>query len=131
MPRDALWATELALGSGAVCAALAWLEERSLTATNLRRLQLAAKQGRAWANLFRPVQAARRPSMAELRILLEAAEQPHCDRVTLTILKRRGGWASAPLTLDFANSPAGFDRTGSRSPDQPAVHCPGPDGVQG
>ena len=58
--RDALWACEQALSSGACGAVLAWLPEASpnLNYAALRRLQLAAESGRALAFLFRAPRAA-------------------------------------------------------------------------
>ena len=103
--REALWATEQALRSGASSAVLAWLDESDLGPTGIRRLQLAAKQGRAWANLFRPAMASAKPSMAELRVLVEDEPSARCDRVGLTVLKRRGGWATSRLALEFDQGP--------------------------
>ncbi|MDE2907423.1 MAG: translesion DNA synthesis-associated protein ImuA [Acidobacteriota bacterium] len=107
--REALWATEQALGSGASSAVLAWLDESGLGLTGIRRLQLAAKQGRAWANLFRPAIASARPSMAELRVLIEDEPSERCDRVGLTVLKRRGGWATSRLVLEFGQYPVRYE----------------------
>jgi hypothetical protein len=65
--------------------------------TALRRLQLAAEAGNAMGFLFRPRRMAERPSPAALRLQLlpEAGGD-----LSVTILKRRGGWASAPVHLD-------------------------------
>ena len=107
--REALWAAEQALRGGAASAALAWLDEAALGPTGLRRLQLAAKQGRTWASLFRPGTAARRPSMAELRVLVDNEPSERCDRVGLTVLKRRGGWATSRLVLEVGHAPVRHD----------------------
>ena len=103
--REAMWATEQALRSGASSAVLAWLDESGLGPTAIRRLQLAANQGRSWANLFRPCRASARPSMAELRILLDDEQSERCDRVGVTVLKRRGGWATTRLVLELGQGP--------------------------
>ena len=103
--REALWATEQALRSGASSAVLAWLDESGLGPTGSRRLQLAAKQGRVWANLFRPGAASAKPSMAELRIRLDDEPSACCDRIGLTVLKRRGGWATSRLVLEVGRGP--------------------------
>ena len=103
--REAMWATEQALRSGASSAVLAWLDESGLGTTAIRRLQLAAKQGRSWANLFRPCRASASPSMAELRILVEDEPSERCDRVGVTVLKRRGGWATSRLVLELGQGP--------------------------
>ena len=107
--REALWATEQVLRSGAASTALAWLDESGLGTTGIRRLQLAARQGRTWTNLFRPGKAAGRSSMAELRILVEEEPSERCDRVGLTVLKRRGGWPTSRLVLEVDQAPVPID----------------------
>jgi len=98
--EDALWALEQAIKSGSCSAALAWLDEAKLAAKDVRRLKLAAKRGGALTVLFRPSSAARRQSMAELRILMQPA--PAVDRLGIEILKRRGGWPIEQLALELA-----------------------------
>ena len=107
---DALWVLEQALESGACSAALAWLDERKLRIADLRRLQLRARQGGAWAVLFRPEQAAVQPSAAELRLRLRTDKGPW---LSLSILKRRGGWpieglaySAVPAQTAVLHSPA-------------------------
>ena len=98
-PREALWAMEQALRTGACSAVLGWLEETRLGFASLRRLVLAARQGEAWGNLFRPTRALENASAAELRLhLLPAAD----DRLRINILKRRGGWPLSGIELDLA-----------------------------
>ena len=108
--RDALWAAEKALKSGAACAVLAWLAEPSLEVHALRRLQLAAQEGQAWGTLFRPAAAANRPSMAELRILVESERSQTCDRLAFSVLKRRGGWAGVRTALKVGQAPIRYGR---------------------
>ena len=108
--REALWALEQALKSGASSAALAWLDESALKTTEIRRLQLAAGTGRAWTTLFRPAAAADKPSMAELRILVESEPAGRCDRLAFTILKRRGGWPTSRIALDLGHAPIRRER---------------------
>lgn len=103
--RDALWAAEKALKSGAAGAVLAWLPEPSLGTPALRRLRLAAQQGEAWGTLLRPAAAASEPSMAELRILVESERSQGCDQLAFSVLKRRGGWAGARTTLRVGQAP--------------------------
>ena len=64
-----LWAHEQALRSGACEMALAWLPRASPRA--IRRLQLAAEQGRALGVLFRSQRFAQLASPAMLRVMLE------------------------------------------------------------
>ena len=87
--EEALWAMEQASKSGTCSAVLGWLDERRLTPTATRRLQLAARQGRTLGCLFRPESAADGASMAELRLKLAAAPR---GRLDVSIMKRRGGW---------------------------------------
>lgn len=80
-----LWAFEQALRSGACEVALAWAKRAP--ACELRRLQLAAGQGRALGVLFRSLNQAHAPSAAMLRLALEPAH----TGVRVTLLKSRGG----------------------------------------
>ena len=106
---ETLWAVEQALKSGTSSAVLAWLDETKLTATDIRRLKLAAKRGATLAVLFRPQIAARRPSTAELRILLHA--DTATDGLSLEILKRRGGWPTGQFSLYLHDRIANTTRT--------------------
>ena len=89
-PRDALWAAEQCLRSGCVGAVLAWptpgTDDRAL-----RRLQVAADNGRALGFAFRDLRAATNPSPAALRIAIEGTPP------RLRVLKCRGGNAPARL----------------------------------
>ena len=99
--RDALWALAQALKSGTCSSVLAWLDEDQLKQTDLRRLQLAAKQGNCLAVLFRPEHAARQQSPAELRIVLHAQTPPQRDALKIEVLKRRGGWSPEPFAVQL------------------------------
>jgi protein ImuA len=92
---DMLWALEQALRSGQAGAVLGWLPAR-LPADALRRLQLAAQGHDGPAFLLRHPDAARQPSAAPLRLQLAVAVP---DALRLTLLKRRGPPAAAPLLL--------------------------------
>lgn len=85
-PRDALWAAEQCLRSGACAAVLCWPAKADDRA--LRRLQVAAETGRALGFAFRPMRVAANPSPAALRIAIDAAPRQ------LRVLKCRG--ASVP-----------------------------------
>jgi hypothetical protein len=93
--RDALWAMEQALASGAPDAVLCWA--RTADARAVRRLQLAAAAGGSAAFLYRPTRAAREASAAPLRLALAA--EP--GGIALSILKRRGPPLAAPLHLNL------------------------------
>lgn len=82
-PRDALWAAEQCLRSGACDAVLCWPQQADDRA--LRRLQVAAETGQALGFSFRPMKAATNPSPAALRIALDASPRQ------LRVLKCRGG----------------------------------------
>lgn len=83
---DALWAAEQALRSGLCGAVLAWPGETAVDDRALRRLQLAAEEGRALGVLFRSERHAGAPSPARLRLLLEPAGQG----LAVRLLKCRG-----------------------------------------
>lgn len=104
--QEALWALERASRSGTCSLALAWLDERQLTLTDTRRLQLAARQGRTLVCLFRPEQAALLNSLAELRVRVHSAQS---GSVLLDICKRRGGWPVKALSVEFASPPGPDD----------------------
>lgn len=96
LARDALWAAEQALASGAPGAVLCWADKADARA--VRRLQVAAAAGGAAAFLFRPQSAAREASVAPLRLELSAAP---AGRLAVSILKRRGPPRVAPIELDL------------------------------
>ena len=103
---DSLWAAEQALRSAACGGVLAW--PRAIRYPQLRRLQLAAEDGRCLAVLFRTTEAAREPSPAVLRIALATA----AGGLALSILKRRGAPLSRPILLP-ATPPAAANRSTS------------------
>lgn len=96
---DSLWAAEQALRSAACGGVLAW--PREIRFPQLRRLQLAAEDGRCLAVLFRPTAAAREPSPAVLRIALATS----AGGLALSILKRRGAPLSRPILLPALSAP--------------------------
>ncbi|MFZ5557692.1 MAG: translesion DNA synthesis-associated protein ImuA [Pseudomonadota bacterium] len=91
-PLDALWAAEQCLRSGAYAAVVAWLgvhDER-----RLRRLQLAAEEGKSWGALFNAIALPASP--APLRLALRSRD----GQLEVEVLKRRGGWV-APILLEI------------------------------
>jgi cell division inhibitor SulA len=98
--QEQLWATEQALKSGTCSAVLSWPDPHHLRHADLRRLQLAAREGDAWGVLFRPEAAADTASPAELRLLLQAGSGDP-ERLGLRVLKRRGGWPTDDLEVCF------------------------------
>ena len=67
--RDALWAAEQCLRSGSCGAVLCWPQQADDRA--LRRLQVAAESGQTLAFAYRPLETARNPSPAALRIAVQ------------------------------------------------------------
>ena len=98
--KDYLWVLEKALASQSCSAVIAW--PRNLQPKQIRRLQLASKEGNCWGVLYRTEQAAANASPAELRIRLRPAVATRDNsRLGVKILKRRGGWESEELIVDF------------------------------
>jgi hypothetical protein len=92
---ESLWAAERCLRAGTCAAVIAWPgpgSERSL-----RRLQLAAEEGKSCGVIFGPTRNAAHPSPAALRIQLSAGR----GRLEMQILKRRGGGWAPPLMLEL------------------------------
>jgi hypothetical protein len=93
-PADQLWAYEQALRAPECGAAFAWLgthEERSL-----RRLQIAAREGRTWGVLWRRPGEQALATAAPLRLALA----PQQGGLAVRVLKRRGGEIARPVLID-------------------------------
>ncbi len=102
---DLLWVLEKAIGSQSCSAVLAW--PKGIREKEIRRLQVASKEGQCTSILFRPGRDARQSSPAELRLqLLAARASPMSDhsRLEVQILKRRGGWATDSFCIRFDDS---------------------------
>jgi hypothetical protein len=97
--REAMWAAEQCLRSGACTAVLCW--PKRIDDRTLRRLQVAAETGQCHGFALRPLPAARNPSPAALRIVLEPGPPRR-----LHVLKVRG--AMPP------SRPIAFPRPASR-----------------
>jgi hypothetical protein len=91
--RDALWAAEQVLRTGACRGLLMWLPRAGFG--ELRRLALAAEGSRTFAALFRPLQAAEESSPAPVRLALE----PGNGELSVRLLKRRGAQLAVPLRI--------------------------------
>jgi hypothetical protein len=110
---ETLWTAERCLRSTACAAVLAWptaAHERAL-----RRLQLAAEEGKGMGVVFGPTRHAAQPSPAPLRIQLS----PQRNGIALQILKRRGGGWAPPLSIAF-DAPVRTRTTHPADPAQPA-----------
>jgi protein ImuA len=98
-----VWAVEQALRSGACGMALAWLPRVSPRA--IRRLQLAAEQGRSLGVLFRSQQFAHLASPAMLRLSFEPVKEAGRHGARVTLIKSRGG-SRAPIDLAWTAAAA-------------------------
>jgi hypothetical protein len=96
--QQSLWATEQALRCPAIGAVLGW--PAYIVDKNVRRLQLAAEAGGSLGILYRPLECAREPSPAALRLRLHAAP----DGLAVEIQKSRGGRTGLKLRLGVAGS---------------------------
>jgi hypothetical protein len=94
-----IWAMEQALKSGACEVALAWLPRASARA--VRRLQLAAEQGRTLGILYRSQHFAGEASPAMLRLLLEPTVRDGRQGARVSLIKSRGG-SREPIDLEWA-----------------------------
>jgi hypothetical protein len=93
--KDLLWVLEKALASGTCSAVLGW--PKRIREKELRRLQVAGKEGNTWGVMFRDTRCMDEASPAELRVSIKPnASSPLSwhSSASLSILKRRGGWAT-------------------------------------
>lgn len=102
---DALWAAEQILRSGSCAALLFW--QSQIKVESLRRLHLAAQNGRTLFCVIRPTQFAQNPSPAILRIQIALAQRG----LQLTFIKRRGAQKHEALFLPISAPPSLFSRT--------------------
>jgi len=98
-----LWAHEQALRSGACAMALAWMPRVSPRA--IRRLQLAAEQGRSLGVLFRSQQFAEQASPAMLRVSFDPVKEAGRQGARITLIKSRGG-SRAPIDVTWTAAAA-------------------------
>jgi cell division inhibitor SulA len=102
--KDTLWVLEKALASRSCSAVLAW--PGNINEKQIRRLQLASKEGNSWNVLFRPTAMVKHSSPAELRIQLypvRTSELITHTSIDLKIIKRRGGWATEVINVPFSD----------------------------
>jgi len=96
-PEEALWACEQALRAPECGAAFAWLSTRDERA--LRRLQVAARDGRTFGVLWR--RPGERGGAASAPLRLGLAPDERSGRLAVHVLKRRGGALARPVVLDL------------------------------
>ena len=98
--KDYLWVLEKALASHSCSIVLCW--PGNIHEKQIRRLQVASKEGNCWAILFRAESVAAHPSPADLRIRLRPGDSRRDNRTLVArVLKRKRGWESPDLSLDF------------------------------
>lgn len=95
-PQQALWAFDQALRAPECGAAFAWLAERDERV--LRRLAVAAREGRTFGVLWRCPGVRAQALAAPLRLALAA----HEGALAVKIVKRRGGELGKPIVVDLA-----------------------------
>ncbi len=93
-PADQLWAYEQALRAPECGAAFAWLASHDDRV--LRRLAVAAREGRTWGVLWRRPGQRAIAAAAPLRLALAPQE----GRLAVRVLKRRGGDVARPVLID-------------------------------
>ena len=95
-PQEALWAFDQALRAPECGAAFAWLPEHDERV--LRRLAVAAREGRTWGVLWRRPGVHAQAIAAPLRLALDAQD----GQLAIRVLKRRGGELDKPVRIDLA-----------------------------
>ena len=102
-PKDYLWVLEKALASQSCSAVIAW--PGRIHEKQIRRLQLASKDGYSWGILFRSEESSKNASPAELRLRLRPLPGNSLGKdnssIAVKILKRRGRWESEEFTIAF------------------------------
>jgi hypothetical protein len=101
-PQDTLWAYEQALRAPECGAAFAWLA--TADPRPLRRLAVAAREGRTLGVLWRRPGQHAQAIAAPLRLALA----PHEGQLAIRVLKRRGAELPQPVLLDVRRQGLGF-----------------------
>ena len=96
--KQQCWAFEQMLGSGCCSSLVFWTD--SLSATQAKRLQLAAKDGGTLAFIISMAQRQNQSLPLSLRMSLNA----HSQGLSIDIFKRQNAWPVAPFTLDLSLS---------------------------
>lgn len=94
--KEALWAAEQCLRSGACSNVLLWHSE--LEVHQARRLQVASERGNTLHFLFKTEQKC----VFSLPVNLSMTLLPHPLGLEVTITKRKGGWPQGSFVLDMS-----------------------------
>jgi cell division inhibitor SulA/protein ImuA len=119
-PNEALWAYEQALRAPECAVAFAWLATADQRA--LRRLAVAAREGRTFGVLWRRPGQHAQALAAALRLHLA----PHHGQLAVQVQKRRGGELANPLLLDIERMHAATRAGVIALPRQPVLPLPLP-----
>ncbi len=95
---DAAWAAEQALRAGVLAAVLWWQGREPVAPATLRRLHLAALEGRTPLFALRQMSVRSQSSPALLRLALDLSSP---GQLAVDVFKRRGPPLAAPLLLDL------------------------------
>jgi len=95
--KEALWATEQCLKSGACSAVLFWCQ--SLEVHQVRRFQVAAENGNCVNFLLKGEQA----NALSIPVPLSIQLSPHFCGIDVSIPKRRGGYPLPEFTVDMSS----------------------------
>jgi protein ImuA len=95
---DAAWAAEQALRAGVLAAVLWWQGAEPVATPSLRRLHLAAQEGRTPLIALRPLAVRTQSSPAPLRLALGSTAS---GQLAVDVFKRRGPPMAAPLLIDL------------------------------
>ncbi|WP_428774019.1 translesion DNA synthesis-associated protein ImuA [Vibrio sp.] len=95
--KQALWAAEQCLKSGACANVLLWHPE--LEVHQARRLQVASEQGDCLQFLFK----SERANSFSLPVSLSLTLQPHAQGLEVTITKRKGGWSHGRFVIEMSH----------------------------
>jgi cell division inhibitor SulA len=98
-PKTLLRACRETAASGAASALLAWLPDGTDTPEHLRRLHMAATQGRCLLVVLRHAHHAVNASPAPLRLVLQGSR---AAQVSIEIIKQPGGWGGQKINLPLS-----------------------------
>ena len=95
--EDYLWALEKSISLKSCRAVITWPNQ--IKDAQVRRLQVASKEGNCWTILLRSEKLASKTSPAELRVRLRSCRSAESTNLKIKILKRHGGWESPEFKI--------------------------------
>jgi cell division inhibitor SulA len=94
--QETIWSAQQAMTSRSCAAVLVWLPQKALC-KEIRKLNLAAKNGHCFGIIIRNYQLQQHPSAAALRIIMKIKR----GQQQLSIIKQPGGWSGQEVNLDL------------------------------